>query len=300
MAASFFLSAMRLKPFSSTALVSRAKSSGGVMGFIQDLKKPRVSVIQLHGPLQSGKGRNRLNIDNTQPRIDQAFKPKRLEAVLLNINSPGGSAVQSDLIADYIQFKAKDKNVPVYSFVEDMAASGGYWVACAGEKIFVTKTSITGSIGVIYFQLGLDKLIEKWNIEGRLITAGKNKSFSNPFMPQEEEQKEKIKKILESVHESFKNHVRESRGNRLKADDNALFNGDVWVGQSAVEVGLVDGVSTIPRFVKEEFGDSVKVAHFKAKASPLAGLLPSQVSLRDVLQNVQEEELLSLLKARLS
>lgn len=149
-------------------------------------------------------GRKSLSIDSMEKLIDKAFSMKRCEAVLLNINSPGGSAVQSELIADYIGQKAKSSGVPILSFVEDMAASGGYWLATAAPTIYVTQSSIVGSIGVISQSFGFHEAISKLGIERRTMTAGESKAFSDPFKPWEEKDKAIVRQILASLHDNFK------------------------------------------------------------------------------------------------
>ena len=152
---------------------------------------PRVSVINLKGTILQGKGSplggaQLINLETTRKLIDQAFTPARLEVVLLNINSPGGSAVQSDLVSSYIKDKSVKHNVPVIAFVEDTAASGGYWLACTGEEIYAARSSVVGSIGVISMGLGFHQLIERWGIERRTLTAGENKSVLDPLAPLKE------------------------------------------------------------------------------------------------------------------
>lgn len=163
-------------------------------------KKPVVSVIKLHGLIAPNSGRsfgqNRLNIETLKPIIDKAFAPKRLKAVLLSINSPGGQPVQCELISSYIGDKVKEKKIPIYSFVEDVAASGGYWLACCGDTIFVSRASIVGSIGVISGNFGLHEIIGRWGIERRLFTAGDRKSFLDPFKPLREVDVERNQRLL--------------------------------------------------------------------------------------------------------
>ena len=163
-------------------------------------KKPVVSVIKLHGLIapKSGTsfGQNRLNIETLKPIIDKAFAPKRLKAIFLSINSPGGQPVQCELISNYIGDKVREKRVPIYSFVEDVAASGGYWLACCGDTIYVSRASVVGSIGVISGSFGFQELIEKLGIERRLFTAGNKKSFLDPFKPMQEHDVERNQRIL--------------------------------------------------------------------------------------------------------
>jgi len=211
---------------------------GLISTLVGRFSKPSVSVIQLHGII--GKGPKQLNITSTEKFIKAAFKPKKLEAVCLNINSPGGSPVQSELIADRINQLATLKKVPVYSFIEDVGASGGYWLACAGSKIHVSKSSIVGSIGVINSSFGLQDFISRYGIERRLFTAGKSKSLADPFSPLKEEDVERNRRLLEQIHTVFKDHIRECRSGKLKSTEDELFNGEVFIGQHAVDVGLAD------------------------------------------------------------
>jgi len=243
-------------------------------------KKPTVSVISLHGTIMAGSGgaglgrTPPLNLESTRKMIDSAFKKKNLKAVLLSINSPGGSAVQSDLISQYIKAKALKEKVEVIVFVEDTAASGGYWLACTGDKIYATRSSVVGSIGVISGSLGFHELIKKYGVERRVFTAGENKSVMDPLSPLKESDVEIIKNLLAEIHQHFKDHVKESRGDRLKGEENKLFNGEFWTAKPALELGLIDGIDNLESYVAREFGDEVKV--FRAKRSGgLAALLSS-------------------------
>lgn len=239
---------------------------------------PKISVLNLHGTIMAAKrpgfgGGQPLSIDSLEKLIDKAFTPKKLEAVFLSINSPGGSPVQSELIADYISQKSKEKSVPVIAFVEDMAASGGYWLATAAPTIYVSQSSLVGSIGVISQGFGFHETIAKLGIERRTQTAGESKDWSDPFKAQNEEDKAIRQKLLNALHINFKNQVKNSRGDKLKAPDSTLFNGHVWVGQEAVELGLVDGIDTIHRFVAKQFGtDKVTVEKVSKKKGPLSTL----------------------------
>ena len=221
--------------------------------------KPEVAVIDLAGTIQAGRGgqlgaNRRLNIANLEKSIDKAFSYKRLKSVLLNINSPGGSPAQSELIANKITRLGKQKNVKVYSFVEDLAVSGGYWLACAGEEIYATNNSFIGSIGVINARFGFDQFIKRYDLDWRVHTAGKSKSFMDPFQPEKEEDVVKIKHLLTAIHQNFIDHVKKSRGGRLNANDDLLFNGDVWLAQDAIKYGLIDGIDDVSNFVEQRYG----------------------------------------------
>ena len=246
-------------------------------------EKPSVAVLNLHGQIaaEMGKGgaiggRQSLNIDSTRKQIESSFETPKLEAVLLSINSPGGSPAQSELISDYIQLLSKEKNVKVYSFVQDVAASGGYWLACAGERIYITENSIVGSIGVISASFGFQDAIKYLNIEPRIHTAGEKKVLNNPFLPQKEDDVQKTKKILDKLHSNFKIHVTKNRGEKIKQQDlNTLFSGEYWVGRDAIELGLADDVGTIDTFIRNEFGgpDNINVKQSIAPRSRLQKLL---------------------------
>ena len=215
-------------------------------------------VIRLHGVIASGSGgfSNTLSDMRMAPIIERAFSRGTPAAVALSINSPGGSPVQSALIAARIRRLAAEKNVPVYAFCEDVAASGGYWLACAGDEIFCDENSILGSIGVISASFGFQDLIARYGIERRVHTAGEEKSFLDPFRPEDPGDVERLKGLQGKMHESFTGWVQDRRGAKLTRDD--LFTGEFWVGRDAVELGLADGTAHLVPKMKELFGDKVR------------------------------------------
>jgi ClpP class serine protease len=217
-------------------------------------KPPLVPVIRLSGAI--GMGRGGLSDAGLAPVIDKAFAMKPA-AVALVINSPGGSAVQSSLIAARIRRLADEKGVAVHAFVEDIAASGGYWLACAGDDIWVDDSSILGSIGVIFASFGFTEIMARQGIERRVVTAGKSKSFADPFLPQKPSDVARLKALQEPIHAAFIAHVKARRGARLADAD--LFNADVWVGQGAVDLGLADGVAHLIPKLKSLYGDKVRL-----------------------------------------
>ena len=229
--------------------------------------KPIVHVVRLKGAIGMGStplSRASLNAKDIEPLLKKAFT-KKVDAVALVINSPGGSAVQSSLIHARIRALADEHKLPVFVFVEDVAASGGYWLACAGDEIYADESSIIGSIGVIYAAFGFDKAIRKFGIERRVHTAGTNKSVLDPFQP---EKKEDVKRLLDmqtKVHEAFKQLVRKSRGSRLKEDDKELFSGAFWAGEDALARGLIDGIGHMHAVLKQKFGEKLVL---KAIESP--------------------------------
>jgi serine protease SohB len=225
---------------------------------------PLVPVITLSGSITAGK--RGLNDAKLAPFIEKAFKMKPA-CVALIINSPGGSPVQSSLIAARIRRLSESTKVPVHAFVEDVAASGGYWLACAAEKIWVDSSSIVGSIGVISASFGFSQLMERQGIERRVVTAGTSKSFADPFLPQRPEDVQRIRAIQTPIHDAFIAHVKARRGNLLAAED--VFNADIWVGATAAKTGLVDGVAHLVPKMKEIYGDSVKFVEL----GPKQGLL---------------------------
>jgi serine protease SohB len=232
--------------------------------FIPFLPKPAfVPVIRLGGTI--GTGARALNDEALAPLIEKAFRMKPV-AVALQVNSPGGSAVQSSLIAARIRRLANEKKIPVHAFVEDVAASGGYWLACAADDIWVDRSSLVGSIGVIFASFGFPELMARQGVERRVVTAGRSKSFADPFLPQKAEDIERLKTLQGPIHEAFIDHVRQSRGIRL--DDSAdLFNADIWVGAQSVELGLTDGIAHMVPKLKDLYGDKVKLLPFGRKRS---------------------------------
>jgi signal peptide peptidase SppA len=222
-------------------------------------KPPVVSVIRLQGTIAAGP--RSLNDAGLAPLIERAFQRDKPAAVALVINSPGGSAAQSSLIAARIRRLAQDKGVPVHAFVEDVAASGGYWLACAADHIWVDQASIVGSIGVIFASFGFPEFMARQGIERRVITAGKNKGLADPFLPQKDADVARLRALQEPLHAAFIAHVKARRGARLDASAD-LFNADVWVGQGAVDVGLVDGLAHLKPKMMELFGDKVRLVPY--------------------------------------
>jgi signal peptide peptidase SppA len=191
--------------------------------------------------------------------IERAFKLRGVRAVALSINSPGGTPVQAALIARRIRKLADEKGMPVFAFAEDVAASGGYWLATAADEIFAEETSIIGSIGVISGGFGFPTLLEKIGVERRVYTAGKNKGMLDPFQPEKAEDVERLKVIQGDIHDAFKAHVRSRRDGRLKASEDDLFTGEFWTGKRALELGLIDGIGDLRTIMRQRYGDDVKL-----------------------------------------
>lgn len=221
---------------------------------------PLVSVIRLNGVIATGGrlGGGSLNDASLAPVIERAFLRGKPKAVALVINSPGGSPVQSSLIAARIRRLADEKKIPVYAFVEDVAASGGYWLATAADEIFVDTSSIVGSIGVISASFGFTGFMEKQGIERRVHTAGEDKSMLDPFRPERAADIKRLKALQKQIHDAFIAQVKTRRGDRLTSDK--LFTGEFWVGAKAIELGLADGLGHIVPKMKEVFGEKTRFA----------------------------------------
>jgi signal peptide peptidase SppA len=218
-------------------------------------RKDVVAVVKLHGvitPSPSPLARGAINLAAVETALTRAFGHERLKAVALLVNSPGGAPTQSGLVAERIRQLADDKGVPVLAFCEDVAASGGYWLACAADEIYAHRTSMVGSIGVISGGFGFTGLLERFGIERRLHTAGANKSRLDPFSPEKPEDVEWLKKMHAQLHELFVSWVKERRGTRL-TDTDDLFTGDVWLGAKALELGLIDGLGSLRQVLTERY-----------------------------------------------
>lgn len=238
--------------------------------FIPFLKsEPTVSVVRLQGVIASGGRGASLNGETTAGLIERAFRKGKPKAVALVINSPGGSPVQSSLIAAHIRRLATEKNIPVHAFVEDVAASGGYWLACAADDIWLDQSSIVGSIGVISASFGFDRFLDKQGIDRRVHTAGEDKSMLDPFRPERPEDIERLKALQSQIHDAFIAHVKDRRGVRLP-EGKDLFTGEIWVGEKAVDVGLADGMGHLVPKLKELYGEKVNIRRYGMRKSPFA------------------------------
>ncbi len=220
--------------------------------------QPLVAVVRLQGAIAAG-GRGMLSDAALAPVLERAFRRGKPSAVALLINSPGGSPVQSSLIAARIRRLSAEREVPVFAFVEDVAASGGYWLATAADEIFVDDCSVVGSIGVISAGFGAHVLLARQGVERRVHTAGRSKSMMDPFLPEKPEDVDRLNRLLAQLHDSFIAQVRARRGDKL-AENPDLFSGEIWVGQPAVEVGLADAVGHLVPVMKERFGKKVRFA----------------------------------------
>lgn len=235
---------------------------------------PVVSVLRFEGVILPRARRNAISLASHAAAIDRAFRIPGLVAVAIVVNSPGGAPVQSALIYRRIRQLADEKHVPVIAFAEDVAASGGYWLALAGDEIFCEETSLVGSIGVVSGGFGLHALIERFGIERRLYTAGSRKSLLDPFLPVNPGDVERLGVLQQDIHRAFKEHVRRRRAGKIDAADESLFEGDVLTGHMAAERGLIDGIGELRAVMRARYGDNVRLRAIAAgRRRPLWGRL---------------------------
>lgn len=222
-------------------------------------RRPVVSVVRLNGVIGGLGGLRRgLTLAGLERRLEKAFQGRHLKAVALAVNSPGGAPAQSALIAGRVRALAAEKDIPVFAFIEDVGASGGYWLACAGDQIFTQPSSIVGSIGVVSGGFGFTEMIAKLGIERRLYTAGDKKAMNDPFGPEKAADVKHLKALQKEIHEDFIAMVRDRRGARLNGTDKTLFSGAYWTGSKALDLGLVDGLGELRAVMRERFGDKVR------------------------------------------
>jgi signal peptide peptidase SppA len=223
--------------------------------------RPTVGIVRLSGaigmplPLRG----DSLSLASLAGPLDRAFGLKNLQAVALAINSPGGSAVQSALIARRIRALAAEKKMPVLAFVEDVAASGGYWLATAADEIYADECSVVGSIGVIAAGFGFPELLQRLGIERRVHTAGPRKAMLDPFRQERPEDVARLMELQQEIHEGFKAQVRERRAGKLKGDEAELFSGDIWTGRPALARGLIDGIGDLRSILRGRYGERVRL-----------------------------------------
>ena len=232
-------------------------------------------------------------LDRRQKKIiKKAFSIKKAPAVAISINSPGGSPVQSHLIHDFIRSQAKKNKKKVIIFAEDVAASGGYLIACAGDEIYANQSSIIGSIGVIYSSFGFKELIEKIGIQRRVYTAGKNKSTLDPFLEEKKEDIERLKNIQLDLHKNFIEVVENSRSTKLKKDNGIeLFSGEFWSGKKALELGLIDGIGNSNEVLREKYGDDIIIKNFEKSKGWLARKLSSESQVEMLINSIEEKSI---------
>jgi signal peptide peptidase SppA len=257
---------------------------GGLQGLIDQLMEwlparlrrgaAVVPVVRLSGligavtPLRPG-----MSLATVARTLERAFTMRNAKAVALVINSPGGSPVQSRQIYLRIRQLAAEKNLPVLVFVEDVAASGGYMIACAGDEIFCDPSSILGSIGVVGGGFGFQDLIRKIGVERRIYTAGEHKAMLDPFQPEDPDDVARLKSIQREIHALFIALVKQSRGARLKGADDVLFTGEYWAGESSVALGLADGIGDLRSTLRSRYGEKVVMPLIAPSGGLLSGLL---------------------------
>ena len=236
-------------------------------------KKSIVPVVRLSGVISASGGvRRGLSLEGVEPQLKKAFSVNGAKAVALIVNSPGGSPVQSALIGQRIRELAKKADVPVLAFCEDVAASGGYWIAVSADQVYANAASVVGSIGVVSAGFGFDRAIEKLGVERRVYTAGKNKMTLDPFQPQQEEDVVRLKALQQDVHQQFIAYILERRGAKLTAPHDELFSGAFWTGQQAVGLGLIDGLGECRQIVRDRFGEKVEFMFVEPKRRLLSNL----------------------------
>src|SRR5690349_8081399 len=263
-----------------------------------------VPVVRLSGligavtPLRPG-----MSLAAVARTLERAFAIKNAKAVALVINSPGGSPVQSRQIYLRIRQLAGEKKLPVLVFVEDVAASGGYMLACAGDEIFCDPSSILGSIGVVGGSFGFEGLIRKIGIERRLYTAGEHKAMLDPFLPEKPDDVARLKTLQHEIHAIFISLVKDSRGGKLKGADDVLFTGEYWAGEKSVSLGLADGIGDLRSTLRARYGEKVQTPVIEPATGLLSGLFgrrepgAGSLSLSDGLAGLPEE-LISALESR--
>ncbi len=260
---------------------------------------PVVPVVRLTGvigfstPLRPG-----LTLAGIARTLERAFSMRNASTVAVSINSPGGSPVQSHLIFRRMRELAQEKGRRVVAFVEDAAASGGYMIACAADEIIADPHSIVGSIGVVGGSFGFDKAMAKLGVERRLYTSGEHKAMLDPFLPENAEDVERLKKLQREIHEDFIGLVKSRRAGKLNGPENDLFSGEYWTGRRGLELGLVDGIGDLRGVLRERFGDRVVTPLVSAERGWLGRRVPGVGGSLGLLQGGLAEDLISALEAR--
>ncbi|RTL76435.1 MAG: S49 family peptidase [Bradyrhizobiaceae bacterium] len=258
-----------------------------------------VPVVRLNGtigavtPLRPG-----LSLSGVSKLLEKAFETKRAKAVALVINSPGGSPVQSHQIYARIRQLAETKKIPVLAFVEDVAASGGYMIACAGDEIFCDSSSILGSIGVIGGTFGFQDLIKKIGIERRIYTSGEHKSSLDPFLPESPDDVARLKAIQREIHDSFIDLVKRSRGVRLQGEASYLFSGEYWAGERSVKLGFADGIGDLRSVLRARYGERVRMPVIAPKSGLLSTLAGRKPGAEAMIGAGFADDLISALETR--
>ena len=250
-------------------------------------KKTNINVVSLRGVIgDMGRFSKGLTIENTTPILEKAFTTKKPKVVVIQINSPGGSPVQSELIYNKIRLLAEKYKVKVVTIAEDVAASGGYMLMCAGDELLANKSSIVGSIGVISASFGFKDLIEKLGVKRRIFTAGENKSFLDPFVDVQDKDVEKLIKVQVSIFENFKSLVLKNRKEKINPDE--VCNGEFWTGEQGIDLGLVDSNETLATYLDNNYGKNYRLRIIEAKKSFLKGIFSSRSYATDSINSLVE------------
>ena len=254
--------------------------------------QPRVAIVKLDGAIAPAirPGGAYLNDASIAVSVEKAFNRKKFSAVALSINCPGGSAAQASLIASRIRRQSREKELPVYAFVEDLAVSGGYWLALAAKEIYADEVSLIGSIGVVTSTFGFHGLLEKVGIERRLYTAGENKSLLDPFQPASDKDIGRVRHLQDSLHKVFIERVRAERGSKLDGEAQ-LFEGDFWTAKPAMDLGLIDGIGHLVPKMQELYGKKVKFSVF-GRRKPFFGKVGAAL-LGGAVSEIEERSLYS-------
>ncbi len=248
----------------------------GMKDFLSDLPiigdyvehRPKVAVVRFSGVISdSGGRRGSVSYARFVQAIEDAFDLKDVREVAIVVNSPGGAPAQCSLLANAIRQCAHEKKVPVTAFVEDVAASGGYWLACAADKIYVQPSSVVGSVGVIAAGFGFEDFIRRHDIKRRVYTSGRDKAMLDPFAPEKKADVDRLKVLQADIHAQFIAWVKDRRGTRLKGKDADLFEGAIWTGDAAVPLGVVDAIGDVRGVFHEKYGDKVRLVEFEADRS---------------------------------
>lgn len=254
-----------------------------------------VAVIRLSGVIAAASRRSQtLNIESLFEPLEKAFKPKGHAAVFVIVNSPGGSPVQSSLIGKRIRQLALEYDKPVFAVVEDVAASGGYWIACAADEIWADPASIVGSIGVVSAGFGFNEVIERYGIDRRVYTAGANKVRLDAFQAEKADDKEWLLGLQLKMHRIFKDHVLSARGSRLKGSEDELMTGEIWLAGEAKEQGLIDGLGDVMSVAREKFGDKVKLKKVKTSGGGVLSMITGSLQPNIPKQAIESLETESL------
>lgn len=282
---------------------------------INKFSAPKVACVTLSGVIGGGSRVDRgLNVETVLPLLEEAFDKDRFKAVSICVNSPGGSPVQSELIYNAIRDFSVEKGVPVFTFAQDVAASGGYWLLLAGDEVYGHRASIIGSIGVVFSGFGLTKLIKKIGVDRRVYTEGKNKAILDPFLPEDKENIAILKEVQKDIFEGFKEIVLERRKNKLKNGgaqaiyksspgkkgknkensinflDEKIFTGAFWSGKTALQLGLIDEIGDYRRVLRKKFGKKVKIVNIEAKKGFLKSILGAKGGFVDAVVAKIEEK----------